>query len=229
MFRSIPVLQSVLNRRAHLFFAQLSHFPISLLFAGYFWHITDLHLDTYYTTKGDIFRSKYAVPRSIFSLPLLLSCVDNLQIPVHVFPSVSALFPLVPAWFFPGSRVFSPTVDTNFTHNPGIMVRWSCSQEGRSICMCVCVCSPSAHYDNNTLFALQGRRRTVSGCANHSFKMRTNICKTLSWNAGSGHLVIEAFGKQVESHFGTVGWTNKASMPIPRCGFAMLYCFFCVI
>ncbi|XP_049291058.1 acid sphingomyelinase-like phosphodiesterase 3a [Anopheles funestus] len=24
---------------------------------GYFWHITDLHLDTYYTTKGDIFRS----------------------------------------------------------------------------------------------------------------------------------------------------------------------------
>ncbi|XP_035786018.1 acid sphingomyelinase-like phosphodiesterase 3a [Anopheles albimanus] len=24
---------------------------------GYFWHITDIHLDTYYTTKGDIFRS----------------------------------------------------------------------------------------------------------------------------------------------------------------------------
>lgn len=30
-----------------------------LLFAGYFWHITDLHFEPYYTTKGDIFRSKY--------------------------------------------------------------------------------------------------------------------------------------------------------------------------
>lgn len=40
-------------------FLILFSFSLSESFAGYFWHITDLHFDSYYTTKGDIFRSKY--------------------------------------------------------------------------------------------------------------------------------------------------------------------------
>jgi len=30
-----------------------------LFIAGYFWHITDLHFDPQYSTKGDVLRSKY--------------------------------------------------------------------------------------------------------------------------------------------------------------------------
>lgn len=31
----------------------------SSIFSGYFWHITDLHLDWAYSTKGDVAKSKY--------------------------------------------------------------------------------------------------------------------------------------------------------------------------
>lgn len=34
------------------------------LFAGYFWHISDLHLDTFYSTQGDIYRSCWQLSHS---------------------------------------------------------------------------------------------------------------------------------------------------------------------
>lgn len=38
----------------------IKSFPIfPCLLSGYFWHITDLHFDSFYTTKGDTMRSEY--------------------------------------------------------------------------------------------------------------------------------------------------------------------------
>lgn len=37
----------------------LMRLDFSLFIAGYFWHITDLHFDSSYSTRGDIVRSRF--------------------------------------------------------------------------------------------------------------------------------------------------------------------------
>lgn len=42
-------------------------------FAGYFWHISDLHLDTFYSTQGDIYRSCWQLSQAAASAAAAIS------------------------------------------------------------------------------------------------------------------------------------------------------------